>query len=294
MSIMSFMMRMMCKKNDAKRDAGLRYPDNVVRVENISYGPHKMNVLDVYRPQTTEEKLPVIVSVHGGGWVYGDKELYSYYCTDLAKRGFVVVNFTYRLSPENKFPCHLEDTAMVFDWVKNHADQFGFDMEHVFAVGDSAGGHILALYCSLCTNPEFATNFDFKPEANLLPEAIALNCAVLDIDAIDGGMASSSMKLMNDVLPRGKKEVYLPLVNPIAHVNEKFPPCFIMTCNEDFLKEQPVTFMKKLDACGVSYKYEFYGDEENLLGHVFHLDMRNEVGRLCNDEQCDYFKSFLE
>ena len=36
------------------------------------------------------------------------------------------------------------------------------------------------------------------------------------------------------------------------------------------------------------------GDEENKLGHVFHLDMRNEVGRLCNDEECDYFKSFVK
>ena len=182
---------------------------------------------------------------------------------------------------------------MLFDWVKKNADKFGMDTEHVFAVGDSAGGHILALYCSLCTNPEFAANFDFKPVENLLPKAIALNCAVLDIDTIDGGMSSSSMKLMNDVLPKNKKKEYLPLVNPIAHVNEKFPTCFIMTCNEDFLKEQPETFKKKLEDCGVPYKYEFYGDEENLLGHVFHLDMKNEVGRLCNDEECDYFKSFL-
>lgn len=294
MSMMSFIMRVMCKKNDAKRDAGLVYPDNVVRVENIAYGPHKMNVLDVYRPQTTEEKLPVIVSVHGGGWVYGDKELYSYYCADLAKRGFAVVNFTYRLSPENKFPCHLEDTAMVFDWVKKNADQFGFDMEHVFGVGDSAGGHILSLYCSLCANPEFAANFEFQPVEYVLPTAIALNCAVLDIDAIDSGMAKSSLKLMDDVLPRKKKKEYLPLINPIAHVNEKYPPCFIMTSNEDFLKEQPATFMKKLDVCGVTYKYEFYGDEENLLGHVFHLDMKNEVGKLCNNDECDYFKSFIK
>ena len=292
MSMLSFMMRIMAKKSDAKRDAGLVYPDNIERVENISYGPHKANQLDVYRPQVVEEKLPVIVSVHGGGWVYGDKELYSYYCVDLAKRGFAVVNFTYRLSPENKFPCHLEDTTMVFDWVKQNADRFGFDTEQVFAVGDSAGGHILSLYCSLCTNPDFAANFEFQPVEKLIPKAIALNCAVLDIDAIDGGMADSSMKLMKDVLPRGKKEKYLPLLNPISHVNENYPPCFIMTCNEDFLKDQPVTFMKKLDACGVPYKYEFYGDEENRLGHVFHLDMRNEVGKLCNNEECDYFRSY--
>lgn len=293
MSIMSFMMRMGCKRSDAKRDAGLRYPDNVIRVENISYGPHKMNVLDVYRPQIAEIKLPVIVSVHGGGWVYGDKELYSHYCLDLAKRGFVVVNFTYRLSPENKFPCHLEDTVMVFDWMRKNATRFGIDRDNIFAVGDSAGGHILALYCAMCTNPEYAANFDFQPTEGVVPKAIALNCAVLDMDTIKNSSGSSTMALMKDVLPKNKREEYLKLANPIAYVNEKFPPCFIMTSNEDFLKEQPETFMKKLEVCGVPYKYMFYGDEENKLGHVFHLDMRNEVGRLCNDEECDYFKSFL-
>lgn len=293
MSILSFMMRKGCKESDAKRDAGLRYPDNVVRVEDISYGPHKMNVLDVYRPSTTKEKLPVIVSVHGGGWVYGDKKLYSYYCTDLAKRGFVVVNFTYRLSPESKFPCHLEDTVKVFDWIAKNAEQFGMDMEHVFAVGDSAGGHILALYCAMCTNLEYAAKYDFKPAEGMTPRAVALNCAVLDMDTIKNSSASNTLQLMKDVLPKGKIEEYIQLANPIAYVTENFPPCFIMTSNEDFLKEQPETFKKKLEECNVPYHYAFYGDEEHKLGHVFHLDMRNEIGTLCNNEECDYFKSFL-
>lgn len=290
MSIMSFMMRMGCKKSDAKRDAGLVYPDNVIRVEDISYGPHKMNLLDVYRPQSEEIKLPVIVSVHGGGWVYGDKKLYSHYCMSLAKRGFVVVNFTYRLSPESKFPCHLEDTAKVFDWVLKNGTQFGMDLDNVFAVGDSAGGHILSLFSSLCTNPEFAEKFDFKAPENFVPRAIALNCAVLDMEAIKTTAGSSTMTLMKDVLPKGKMEEYVKLANPIAYVNEKFPPCMIMTCNEDFLREQPDTFMEKLNDCNVPYEYKFYGDEANKLGHVFHLDMRNETGILCNDEQCEYFK----
>lgn len=293
MSVMSFMMRRGCRKSDAKRDAGLVYPDNIVRVEDISYGPHKMNVLDVYRPQSTEPKLPVIVSVHGGGWVYGDKKLYSHYCMSLAKRGFVVVNFTYRLSPENKFPCHLEDTVKVFKWVLKNGTQFGMDLEHVFAVGDSAGGNILALFSAMCTNPEFASKFHFQVPEGFVPKAIALNCAVLDMDAARNGSSGTTMELMKDVLPKGKMEQYLQLANPIAHVNEKFPPCFIMTSNEDFLKEQPESFKKKLDTCGVPYVYKFYGDETNKLGHVFHLDMRNEVGVACNDEECAYFKGFI-
>lgn len=294
MSLMSFMMRIMSKSNDRKRDAGLVYPEDVIRSENISYGPHKMNVLDVYRPVCNEPKLPVIVSVHGGGWVYGDKELYSHYCVDLAKRGFVVVNFSYRLSPENKFPCHLEDTVRVFDWVRTNATRYGMDRDYIFAVGDSAGGHILALYCAMCTNPEFASKFEFKPERNVIPNAIALNCAVLDIDAAQEGMAGATKKLMKDVLPKNWMEEDMQLLNPIAHVNEKFPPCFIMTANEDFLRGQPDTFTKKLDGFNIPYTYKLYGSEFEKLGHVFHLDMRNETGRLCNDEQCAYFKTFIK
>lgn len=294
MSIMSFMMRVMSKSNDAKRDAGLVYPEDVIRSEDISYGPDKMNVLDVYRPAGAAPKLPVIVSVHGGGWVYGDKKLYSHYCVSLAQRGFVVVNFSYRLSPQNKFPCHLEDTAMVFNWVKKNATRYGMDRENIFAVGDSAGGHILALFCAMCTNPEYASKFEFKAPENFVPKAIALNCAVLDIEAAKDGMAGTTVKLMKDVMPKDKMEEYLQLANPIAHVNEKFPPCFIMTSNEDFLKTQPDSFKKKLDACGVPYEYKLYGSNLHSLGHVFHLDMRNETGKLCNDEQCAYFKSFVK
>lgn len=294
MSILSIIMRVMSKSNDAKRDAGLVYPEDVIRSENISYGPHKMNVLDVYRPVGAAPKLPVIVSVHGGGWVYGDKELYSHYCVSLAQRGFVVVNFSYRLSPENKFPCHLEDTVMVFDWVKKNATRYGMDRENIFAVGDSAGGHILALYCAMCTNPAFAAKFEFKPQEDVIPKAIALNCSVLDIDAAKAGMAGTTMKLMKDVFPKKGTPEELELANPIAHVNEKFPPCFIMTANEDFLRTQPDTFKEKLDQYGVKYQYKLYGSNLNSLGHVFHLDMRNETGKLCNDEQCAYFKSFVE
>lgn len=292
MALITYLMRIMSKKNDAKRDAGLVYPDDILRYENIAYGCHKMNLLDVYRPKEVTGKLPVIVSVHGGGWVYGDKELYSHYCVDLAKRGFVVVNFTYRLSPENRYPCHLEDTANVFRWVLKHGEKYEMDLDNVFAVGDSAGGHLLSLFCSMCTNSEFANKLNFYAPENFVPKAIALNCSVLDVDAAKGGMAKQTMQLMKDVLPKKEMDKWIALANPIAYVNEKYPPCVIMTCNDDFLKDQPITFMKKLDELKVKYEYKFYGDDDNKLGHVFHLDMRNEIGRRCNDEECEFFQKY--
>lgn len=154
-------------------------------------------------------------------------------------------------------------------------------------VGDSAGGHILSLFSSMCTNPDFAANFDFKVPEGFVPKAIALNCAMLDMDMAKKGLGGTTMQLMEEVLLNKGTNEELQLVNPILYVNEKFPPCFIMTCNEDFLKDHPESFKKKLDVCKVPYVYKFYGDEENKLGHVFHLDIRNET-------ECEYFKSFIK
>lgn len=288
MSIISWYIRKSWKKNDAKRDAGLKTPEDIVRYDNISYGPDQMHLLDVYRPKGMTGKLPVIVNVHGGGWVYGDKELYQYYAMSLAQRGFVVVNYTYRLSPEHKFPCHLEDCAKVFGWVLEQAEEYEMDRERIFAVGDSAGGHILALFCCLCTNPEYAAKYSFQIPEGFVPKAVALNCGVYDMEQAkkDG---SSTLLLMKDVLKHKGTDEELAMISPVNHVTKDFPPCYVMTSNEDFLKDQPKTFLEKLDACGVKYIYRMYGDDSDRLGHVFHVDMYKATGKICNDEQCAWF-----
>ena len=150
---------------DMIRDAGLTTPDDIQRFDNIVYGEDKVwQSLDVYRPKAIniEEKLAVIVSVHGGGWVYGDKKTYQFYCMSLAQRGFAVVNFSYRLAPKSKFPASIIDTNLVFGWILDHAEEYGFDTENVFAVGDSAGAHMLGLYTNLCTNPKYAKVYKEK------------------------------------------------------------------------------------------------------------------------------------
>ena len=103
MSEMSDTIRKLFREGDDRRDAGLTTPEGIRRFDDIVYGEDaERQILDVYRPKDKAGVLPVIVSVHGGGWVYGDKERYQYYCMDLACRGFAVVNFTYRLAPEYK------------------------------------------------------------------------------------------------------------------------------------------------------------------------------------------------
>lgn len=291
MSATSDFIRKSFKENDDIRDAGLTTPEDIERYDNILYGTDESwQVLDVYRPKGRDgERLPVIVSVHGGGWVYGDKERYQYYCMDLARRGFAVVNFTYRLAPEYQFPSSLEDTNLVFSWVLDHGDEYGMDKENIFAVGDSAGAHTLGLYTAMTVNPEYASAYSFPIPRGLRLNAIVLNCGVGRIQLTDNP-ADNTSALMADYLPEKGSERELSLISLMDHVTREYPPVFIMTAVNDFIKMESLVTAQKLAEMDVPFTLKMYGDKDNRLSHVFHLDIRSKDARICNDEECDFLK----
>ena len=290
---MAMMIRTQFGEGDAIRDAGLTTPDDVERFDDIAYGPdHDWQMLDVYRPKGAEPPLPVIVSVHGGGWVYGDKERYQWYCMNLAQRGFVVVNFTYRLAPEFQFPASMEDTCAVFSWTVEHIAEYGGDVEHVFAVGDSAGAHMLGLFCNMCTNAAYAAEFDFAPPAGFVPTAVALNCGAFQIQITDDPTDLTSA-LMADYLPNGGDEHELSLVGVIPHVTADFPPAYLMTCDGDFVHDAVEPMAKLLRELKVVHELHVYAGIGEQLPHVFHCNMKSEDARRCNDDECRFFKRFL-
>ena len=231
--------------------------------------------------------LPVIVSVHGGGWVYGDKERYQYYCMSLAQRGFAVVNFTYRLAPEYKFPAPLEDTNAVMEWIYENAPDYGLDVEHIYMLGDSAGANILALYTAICTNPSYAANYKFHVPGGFVPKAVALNCGSYVM--ADNMMTKA---LMADYLPKKGTEEELKLNNPLYYITEKYPPVYVMTSNGDFLKEQAPLMVEVLKEKGIPHVMKCYGDEKTELSHVFHCNIKLPEANVCNDEECEFFKSW--
>lgn len=292
MSVESDMIRKTFKESDDRRDAGLSTPVDIVRIDDIQYGKDsKWQRLDVYYPKSAgREKLPVIVSVHGGAWVYGDKETYQYYCMNLAQRGFSVVNFTYRLAPEYKFPASVEDTNAVFTWVLNNAAKYGFDIRNIFAVGDSAGAHLLSIYTAICTNSEYAKEFDIKIPSDFAPAAIALNCGVYKVDLKTEDGDNRDILLMEDYLPGKGTYRELQIIDSGEYITEQYPPVFIMTSEGDFLKNQAQIFVEKLMSRNVPFVYRYYKNPEYELGHVFHCNIRLPDAALCNDEECDFFK----
>ena len=297
MSHVSDTVRAMFKEGDDIRDAGLTTPDDVVRFDDIAYGDDPMQVLDVYRPSDAEgERLPVIVSVHGGAWVYGDKERYQYYCMSLAQHGFAVVNFTYRLAPEHKFPAGLEDTCSVFAFVLSHADEYLFDRDHVFAVGDSAGAHMLSIFCAAATDAAYAEALGIGVPDGFVPTAVALNCGAYLMEAHEPAgdpMLDLTSNLMADFLPKGGTKEEFDLISPITRVNASFPPSFVMTAEGDFLRPQALPFVHALDQAGVECVYHYYKSAERELGHVFHCNMRLAEASQANADECAFFHAHV-
>ena len=284
--------RKVFKEGDDIRDEGLTTPAGVKRFDDIVYGPDaSWQVMDLYLPEDAKGTLPVIVSVHGGAWVYGDKERYQWYCMDLALRGFAVVNFTYRLAPEFKFPSSLEDACLVFSWVLDHAKEYGLDTKHVFAVGDSAGAHLLGLFSNLCTNPTFAEKLSVKAPSGFAPTAVALNCGQYHTELSDPEELTA--KLMAEYLPEHGTDRELDLIEVVGYVTPAFPPAYIMTCEADFLHDQAAPLSQALRDAEVTHELHIFGGVGEKLGHVFHLNMKSDDARRVNDDECMFFRRFL-
>ena len=98
--------------------------------------------LDVYVPRMAKEPVPVVVVIHGGGWVAGAKDEGVLYLLPYLQMGFAVVNVEYRLAKVSLAPAAVEDCLCALHWVGRHAKEYHFDLDKVVVTGGSAGGHL--------------------------------------------------------------------------------------------------------------------------------------------------------
>lgn len=289
--------------SDAKRDAGLTTPENIKRYDDISYGPYgEWNLLDIYHLKDITESQPVIVNVHGGAWVYGNKELYQFYGMSLAQRGFAVVNFNYRLAPEVRYPAPLEDMNAVMIFIKEHAKEYHLDMENVFVVGDSAGAQIANQYLTIYSNPEYAGFFDFQiPDVKI--RAAALNCGIYDLREAAKKAQDVRMNLQEEVdayvgeencsKPMGKGTV-IESLDVTGNMTKDFVPSFVMSAVNDNMLEHAEPMYRHLKDLGVDCEFQVYGSkEQEEVAHVFHVNMKLEEAHRCNDDECAFFRRYM-
>jgi acetyl esterase/lipase len=193
--------------------------------------------LDLYLPKD-KENYPVLLFVHGGAWVHGDKDflkLYSSLGTSFAQQGIGVVVTNYRLSPGVKHPEHVKDVARAFAWTYRNIEKYGGRPDAIFVGGHSAGGHLSAL---LATDETY------------------LKAEGLSIDKIKGVIPISGVyKIPDGLLTNvfGKDDEARKNAGPMAHVKGGLPPFLILYADGDLPncdKEPAEAFAKALNDKG--------------------------------------------
>lgn len=247
-------------------EGNFEFPDSVARIQNIGYDKRSpAHRLDVYRPNDTSKKYPVIVNVHGGGLVMGNKEFNTYFCAQLARLGFIVFSVEYRLVPETRIYGQIDDVSRAMDFVAEIAPAFDGDMSNVYMVGDSAGALLIVYALALQKNRRFTNTVNVKP-SKLQVNAAALISGMFYTTRLD----EIGLFMANSVWGKGfRRRGICRFTDPgYSGIAKHLPPCYLISSDDDNLLHYTRNFMDSLCEADVQHEFCLFPSGEGL-GHAF-------------------------
>lgn len=296
------MVNLFCKFNEKLekgRNAKRKPIDGVVSKLNIPYinDGNEYHLLDVFYPINATANLPIIIDIHGGAWIYGTKDINAHYCQDLAKRGFVVVNISYRLITEEcggTFPNMLKDIFASFEWVEKNIEDYHGDINNIMLTGDSAGGHLAAMAMGIICDEKLQE--ELKLTTNLSFKALTLTCPVVDIEKYEKMPLPVIKYLLKLFFGENWKTSPYRKLGTIKYFNlEKFPPIFLISSYGDFMKKQVKEFENELKSRNILYDICFFDKKEkNKLEHVYNVifpEYKESI--IANDRCINFFKKHM-
>lgn len=153
------------------------------RFEDIAYGPLPEQKMDIYLPEAGEGPFPLLMYIHGGGWMIGNRRLcFIDSVIDALDCGFAVASLDYRLLPEGCYPAFLDDIKAALRWIGRHGLDHGVDPERVALTGDSAGGTIALMAAFTEGRPEFEGGEGGVSSAKIRAVCAMYAPSVLDAD----------------------------------------------------------------------------------------------------------------
>jgi acetyl esterase/lipase len=242
--------------------------------------------MDIYRPEGPGPH-PAVVLVHGGGWIGGSKAGHQATGTMLARNGYVACAIDYRLAPQFPYPAAFDDCQRAVRWVRARASEYGVNPKRVGALGDSAGGHLVALMGvrKIRDNSDAAlARFSSRPDA-----VVALYGAFELVRMWDIEMAHRPLTAWLGGGPEGREKLYAE-TSPVTRVDHKACPFLIIHGNADPVnpEEQSHLLHEALRAAGV---------ESTLLilegaGHGWAPD--SEAGRQAEAAELAFLRKHLK
>jgi triacylglycerol lipase len=245
---------------------------------DVKYGPADRHLLDIFTPESNSSGRPVLIYIHGGGFVSDNKRdpgspFYDNIMLWAVKNGFVGVNANYRLAPQSVWPAGPEDLAAVVQWVSEKIVERGGDPKRIYLMGQSAGAVHVAGYVS---HPEF-----HKVKGGGLAGAVMLS-GIYDLTASPAGDAviayfgSDPSRYAERSSLQGLLATKIPLMVTVAELD---PPGFV--AQYELLKQAAC---KRANGCA----HSFMLPQHSHMSEVYAI---NTSDTRLTDEILSFFKT---
>lgn len=278
-----------CQEWEDRLLANYHLPDGIELTQDITYHEGRQEYrLDLYRPTDTDEKLPVIINIHGGALLMGSKRFNRPFCAELAKQGFIVAAVEYPLVPDVHVYEQFQAVQYAMEYVRLNLEQYGADFDHVYLTGDS-GGAYLALYSAALQRSSAMAQAAGVTCSTLKIKALGLLCGMIYSKKID----SHCFFLMDSAFygSKWRKHPFYPYTSPEhPEIVRKLPPCFLITARGDYLRSYTLNFAKILRKNGIDYEL---ADRAEKLEHIFSVvDPFSKEGAAVNQQMTDFLKKW--
>lgn len=281
---------------DNKRIAKQTPTSGIEQIVDIPYidDGEKGHLLDIYYPEGTANKLPVIIDVHGGGWMYGYKDLNKHYNLKLASMGFLVASISYRLVDDVRLYEQIRDIFTAYKWLGDNLKNYPADTNNIFLTGDSAGGHFACVSAAINISENLRADFDIEP-TGLNFKAVGAVSPAVKLANCKNFLSAMTPLLLGKVPKNSKYNKYLDF-SQLASKN--LPPFYIVTSSGDFIRSQAYLLKDILAQNEVEYEFsDFTGKDENgkKLPHVFPVGFPDSpAGEDSIRQMTDFFKSYMD
>jgi acetyl esterase len=264
-------------------------PDRIPKAHKVEDrkipGPAGSIPIRVYTPEGSGP-FPILVYLHGGGWVIGDLESHDAPCRLLtSKVGCVTVAVDYRLAPEHKFPAGVEDCFAATKWVAENARELNGDASTLAVGGDSAGGNLSAVVSQLARDaggPKIAFQLLIYPATEA------------ELDTYSHKTFTDYFLTKDDILwfwahyLRGPADRKDPRIAPaLAKSFNGLPPALIITAEFDPLRDEAESYGEKLRSAGVPVTVSRY---EGMIHGFVSMYEALDKGKKAIDESCEALK----
>ncbi len=211
----------------------------------------------LYRRADSPGRRPIVLFLHGGGWVFGGLSSVNRLCAQLASESCaVVVSVDYRLAPECPYPAGLDDCFDALTWLIEHTEELDGERDAVAVMGESAGGNLAAAVCMRCRDeggPAIALQALIYPVLDATLQSPSLHRPSTGAELNRRDVATVIRHYVADADPAD------PLVSPLLATDlSKLPPAVIITADCDVLRDDGRRYAERLTDAGVAVRYTNY------------------------------------